>query len=113
MQAPIHGPLPVQLAPAVMGDAPAQAAITAALLPDGAITAAIVAEIKKSFEQGNQGDLLISAAAGAAANTLAVPAVITAIKDEGSELSKLLTSARSSTSSGMGPRLRGVVTRSP
>jgi len=30
-----------------------------------------------------------------------------------SELSKLPTSARSSTSSGSGPRLRGVVTRSP
>ena len=75
-----------------MGDAPAQAAITAALLPDGAIMAAIVAEIKKTFEQGNRGDLLIQAAAGAAANTLAVPAVITAIKDEGSELSKLLQS---------------------
>ncbi|CAK0909944.1 unnamed protein product [Prorocentrum cordatum] len=71
-----------------MAEAAAQAAITAALEPTGAIMTAITAEITKAFNQGEVGDLAITVGAAAAANAHSVPAVVTALKDPASELSK-------------------------
>ena len=69
-----------------------QAAIATALAPAGAIHDVILAEIKKAFEQGQPGDVAITACSSAAVNTLAVPAVVAALKDKKSELSELVKS---------------------
>jgi len=75
-----------------MAEAAVQAAIAAALQPDGAIATAISNAIQSAFEQGNAGDLAITVAANSAAKTLAVPAVVAAMQDPNSEFSKGLQS---------------------
>ena len=82
---------PFARAPPVMAEA-VQAAIATALAPAGAIHDVILAEIKKTFEQGQRGDVAITACSSAAVNALAVPAVVAALKDKNSELSELVKS---------------------